>query len=221
MFNKEEIFEDIYSSPDAPQMVEEMYNHLKAEQKRRENFYNEIDEQQKVEFINGEVIFHSPVRIEHNDVTGQLYKLMDTFVDIHELGKVGFEKIMVKFPRNDYEPDIVFFDKSKSKNFEKGQVLFPIPDLIVEVLSKGTEKRDRGIKFKDFENNGVTEYWIIHPFDKFVEQYILQKNKFELAKKTNNGYIESKAIKGFSIEVDAIFDTKKNRLALSKILKEE
>ena len=221
MFNKDEYLDDVFSSPDAPRVIEEANNRLKIEQKRRENFYNEIDEQQKVEFINGEVIFHSPVRIEHNDVTGNLYKLMDTFVDIHDLGKVGFEKIMVKFPRNDYEPDIVFFDKNKSKDFEKGQVLFPVPDLVVEVLSKGTEKRNRGIKFTDFENNGVQEYWIIHPFEKFVEQYILKNKKFELVKKTDDGHIESKAIQGFSVDVDAIFDTKKNRLALSKILNAE
>jgi Uma2 family endonuclease len=218
MFNKEEYLDDIFSSPDAPLVIEEANNRLRIEQKRRENFYNEIDEQQKIEFINGEVILHSPVRIEHNDVTGNLYELMNNYVRGNKLGKVGFEKVMVKFPRNDYEPDIVFFDKKQAKDFTAGQVLFPIPKMIVEVLSKGTEKRDRGIKFKDFENNGVKEYWLIHPFDKFVEQYILKNKKFELVKKTDSGFLTCQAIKGFKIKVEAIFDEVENENAILEIL---
>jgi Uma2 family endonuclease len=147
--------------PDAPS--------LNDENKRRQRLYNDIDEQMKIEFINGEIITHSPVRREHNEATGLLYKLVDTFVRKNKLCFVGFEKIMTVFTRNDYEPDIVFFDKEKSKLFTKKQVLFPVPDFVVEVLSDGTKAKDRGLKYDDYEIHQVGEYWIIDADKEVVE----------------------------------------------------
>ena len=68
---------------------------------------------------------------------------------------------MITLTRNDYEPDICFFRKDKSDNFTEDQVLFPAPDLVIEVLSDSTEKRDRGVKFKDYQAHKIEEYWII------------------------------------------------------------
>ena len=73
---------------------------------------------------------------------------------------------MISLTRNDYEPDICYFNKEKSQHFTDDQLLFPAPDLVVEVLSKSTEQTDRTIKFKDYENHNVLEYWIIHPIEK-------------------------------------------------------
>ena len=100
----------------------------------------------KAEFINGKIIIHSPVKKFHNEISGNLYNILKTFVVEHGLGFVGIEKILVRFTRNDYEPDLCFFNKEKAKKLKKEQSLFPVPDMIVEVLSKGTEARDRGVK---------------------------------------------------------------------------
>ncbi|GAB2598351.1 Uma2 family endonuclease [Spirosoma areae] len=39
----------------------------------------------------------------------------------------------------------------------------PAPDLVIEVLSKSTARRDRGVKFTDYAANGIAEYWIVNP----------------------------------------------------------
>lgn len=54
------------------------------------------------------------------------------------------------------------------------------PDLVVEVLSPGTAKYDRGRKKDAYEKCGVREYWIADPANKMVEQYLLQSGKFVL-----------------------------------------
>ena len=126
---------------------------------------------------------------------------------------------MISLSRNDYEPDLCFFDKSKSKAFKKRQSLFPAPDLVIEVLSKGTAKNDKGIKYEDYQAHNVLEYWMIDPVNEVVEQYRLnKKGKYELILKANKGIIECKAIKGFKISLESIFDEEKNLEELERLL---
>lgn len=214
------IVDEIMASPNAPTIVKQVFNKLEEEQKRRVDFYNEISEYEKAEFINGEIIIHSPVKKEHNDVTTALGTILKLYVESRDLGYLGIEKIMIQLTRNDYEPDICFFGNKKSKKFKEGQSLFPPPDLIIEVLSKKTAKNDKGIKFKDYESHEVLEYWIINPVEKVVEQYRLNKQKkYTLILKSGSGNIESKAIKDFKIEIEAIFDKQKRMEELRNILK--
>ncbi len=53
------------------------------------------------------------------------------------------------------------------------QLLFPAPDFIVEILSKGTASVDKGVKKTDYAAHGVREYWIIDPIRQRIGQYIL------------------------------------------------
>lgn len=195
-----------------------MKSALEAEKQRRKQFYADIDDDMKVEFINGEVIVHSPVKKEHTDVTLHITQLINAFVQIHDIGYVGYEKVMTSFTRNDYEPDVVFFDKSKSKFFKKGMWKFPIPDFVLEVLSKSTETIDRGLKYEDYESHGVKEYWIIDPDKEIVEQYIIKNKKYVLEAKIKKGLISCKVIKGLKLDVRSFFDHKVNLNELKKIL---
>jgi Uma2 family endonuclease len=52
------------------------------------------------------------------------------------------------------------------------------PDLIVEILSPRTAKRDRRDKFRLYEKYGVREYWIVDPLHETIEVYLLQGNRF-------------------------------------------
>jgi len=51
------------------------------------------------------------------------------------------------------------------------------PDWIIEILSKGTAKRDMQIKYELYQENGVQEYWIVYPNDQAVHQFILDDNE--------------------------------------------
>jgi Uma2 family endonuclease len=76
-------------------------------------------------------------------------------------------------------------------------------------LSKSTEKNDRGVKFNDYELHAVKEYWIIDTNRKVIEQYLLQKGKYELMVKVKTGIIECIVLKGLNIPLVAIFNEKK------------
>ncbi|KGK91570.1 hypothetical protein DP73_03070 [Desulfosporosinus sp. HMP52] len=73
-----------------------------------------------------------------------------------------------------YQPDLVVIC---DKNQLKGTGYFGVPDLVIEILSPSTAKKDRLLKFNMYEKFGVKEYWIVEPDVKLVSVFILQGNK--------------------------------------------
>ncbi len=213
------MIEQLLQEPTLPSILSRLQELLEAEQARRQYFYNVVTEEQKAEFINGEIVVHSPVKLRHNSASLLLYRLLGTYVDVHGLGVVGHEKLLITLERNDYEPDVCFFGNHKADLFEDEQMKFPAPDLVVEVLSGSTAQNDRGIKYRDYATSGVTEYWIIDPETKMVEQYLLQENQYELRIKSDSGEIHSVAVPGFTIPIQAIFDEQLNLATLRQLLK--
>ena len=53
------------------------------------------------------------------------------------------------------------------------------PDLIVEILSTSTAKKDYNEKFNLYQENGVKEYWIVDPRSNSVETYVLKDEIYE------------------------------------------
>lgn len=200
-----EIIKQIENSPKGMMIFQSLQKFFQEEEKRRMEFYESVTEDQKAEFINGEKIIHSPVKLQHSRTSFALANSIFNFIKNKNIGEVHHEKLMIRLTRNDYEPDVCYFGYEKSKNFKPEQLLFPAPDFIAEVISKSTENIDKTIKFEDYQNHGVQEYWIIDPEKKFIEQYQLIDNKYQLIKKTDTGIMKCKAIEGFEVNAENIF----------------
>ena len=195
MLNESELT-TLMSRPDLPRIAENINAVLRNEQLARENFRHDLTPSMKAEFIAGEVVMHSPAKAKHLRVT-------------------------VCLTRNDYEPDVCFFNTEKAVAFDGETMQFPAPDFIVEVLSAPTTFRDRGVKWDDYGLHGINEYWIIDCDEQTIEQYLIRsgETKYHLARKLTDGEIESVVVTGFRIPVIAIFNAKQNHLTLQKILK--
>lgn len=213
------VLEPILHSPRLPEYFREIERRLREESERRQKFYDEVTDERKWEFIDGQVIMHSPAMSRHLYAVKHLTKLLDTYVSIRQLGVVHTEKCMCRFPRNDYEPDVVFFGVEKAGDFNAKTMLFPPPDLVVEVLSDSTAKNDRGVKFEDYGQH-VPEYWIIDADQEIVEQYVQRPEGYHLKIKAASGDLASEAVPGFSIPVRAIFDEAENLGTLQQLLKQ-
>lgn len=96
----------------------------------------------------------------------------------------------------------------------------PAPGFVVEVLSGSTATRDRRVKFNDYAQRGIGEYWIIDCDEPSIEQYVLRSGEtaYHLAHKLTEGEIESVIVSGFRIPVAAVFDSEQNQQALKRIL---
>jgi Uma2 family endonuclease len=214
---------EILKSPGAVLIYQEMQTILNDEALRREEFREWLTEDVKAEFINGEIVLHSPVKRGHRLASGRLFKLLDTFAIIQKAGEVAAEKALIALTRNDYEPDICFWDNEKAASFDDNTMLHPAPDFVVEILSPSTKKHDRETKFEDYALHGVREYWIIDPDKQCIEQYALLTPKdtsyLPYGKFFPGQDIKSIVLPDFEIPVAAIFDEKANFEALKKLMK--
>jgi Uma2 family endonuclease len=216
------VLEQLLVMPNLPLLIEQVNTRLFEEKKRRNEFREWITPNIKAEFINGEVILHSPVKRGHLKSSGNIFKLLDTYVDVNDLGDTSYDRGMVSLTRNDYEPDVCFWGNEKAMHFTDETMLHPAPDFVVEVLSKKTQKTDRTTKYNDYAEHGVNEYWIVDPRNKTIEQFWLQSvpaNQYALVAKWQVGdQINSRAVEGFSIPVEAVFDKKACSEALKALL---
>jgi Uma2 family endonuclease len=200
-----------------PQIAQQINEKLAAEAALREKFYDEVTESQKAEFIDGEVIVHSPARDRHIEISDWLLRLLGEWVD-RIGGKLRHEKALCIFTRNAYEPDIVYFGAEKAAKIDGDTLKFPVPDFIVEIVSESTEKIDRGVKFEDYAAHGVKEYWIVDPRDQTLEQYLLDaEGAYKLKIKSSSGEVKSEVLGGFTIPIAAIFDAGVFRLAMERL----
>lgn len=212
---------ELEHSPVLPDHVVHFQQILQDEARRREQFYNDIDEQTKAEFINGQIVVHSPARRDHLKVSFYLGGLLGNFAMQRQLGEVYIEKCLIRCRRNDYEPDICFFTTAKTAGFNGKQSVFPPPDLIVEVLSPSTERNDRTLKLQDYARHGVGEYWIVDADEQTIEQYVLPPGatSYELqARLSKSAGLTSVVLTGFNVPVAACFDATEYRRALGTLL---
>jgi len=143
-----------------------------------EDYLNWPDNQ-RIELINGQIYLMTPPSTMHQRVLREIFTIFSVYLKGKKCEAfcapfgVKFTEKNEKDIKTVVEPDIVVVcDKSKLDNEGcKGA-----PDLIVEITSPSTARRDRVEKFNLYEKNGVKEYWIIEPDLKIVNVFILQEN---------------------------------------------
>ena len=211
---------EILASHRLPEYATIIARRLREEADRRCGFYADMTDEEKMEFIDGDVVMHSPAKNRHSMASKHLLMLLQTWVSGRDDGLVHVEKALCVFTRNDYEPDLVYFGGEKAKAIRPDTMKFPVPDFVVEILSKSTEDRDRGVKFEDYASHGVGEYWIVDPDEESIEQYLLNTDgDYKLKLKMSSGEITSPVISGFTIPIRAVFDADSNRLAVAHLLR--
>ena len=119
----------------------------------------------------------------HVNVTANLIKLIGNYASINKLGVVAPDNFDVHFPDgNLFQPDFIFVSAENAKLLfqSKDSTIHGVPDMVAEIFSRSTMKRDLGIKKDVYERNGVREYWIIDPWSENIQVYLLQDGKYVL-----------------------------------------
>lgn len=150
---------------------------------------------------NGEVIIHIPPKLAHQQVVKFLSKLLDLFVRLFDLGDVEFAPFEVKLQpgRSSREPDIFFVAKERLDRLTQDRMNGP-PDLIVEVISDDSVKRDRSDKYREYQAAGVREYWVIDPRKERQRAdffYLDEQGEYRLFATEEDERAESQVLPGF------------------------
>ena len=134
------------------------------------------------EIIEGEKFLFKKSNFAHALIDGNLLILLGLHVSKKRLGFI-FNQLYVYLPDGNLVfPDIIFIDKSQEKlvieNANDG--FHGVPDMVAEIFSRSTMKRDLGIKKDIYERNGVREYWIVDPWSGSIQVYLLRDGKYFL-----------------------------------------
>ncbi|MDO5655690.1 MAG: Uma2 family endonuclease [Flavobacteriaceae bacterium] len=156
--------------------------------------------EERVELIRGQIFRMSPAPTKYHQqisfaLSGIFYnsvyqKGCEVFAAPFDL-RLGKTNESNEFITTVVQPDFCIFCGENKTDYQGG---IAAPDLIVEILSPGTSKKDKTLKFDLYEENGVREYWIIDPSDKSVLIYVAENGKFIGKKPVTEGDILSSFI---------------------------
>ena len=133
------------------------------------------------EIIGGEKFMAPAANTRHNAIGGRLYMFIGTYLDAKDLGYCFTDSADIHFPDGSlFSPDFSIVLKENEQIITWGGDIYGAPDMVVEILSESTKKRDVTIKKDAYEANGVREYWIIDPWIKSVTVYLLRDGKYFL-----------------------------------------
>jgi Uma2 family endonuclease len=143
-----------------------------------EDFLKTFDDQH-VEWVHGDVIRMSPVSTKHSQISAFLDRLFDAYLALTIGGEV-FQDPVVMRARADLParaPDLQVILPENTGIIKENEVAGPA-DLVVEIVSPESHRRDRIEKFSEYEQGGVKEYWIIDPARKETLFYQLDDSGF-------------------------------------------
>lgn len=169
-----------------------------------EQFLEWDGENQHVEWVDGKVVSMPPISGEHSDVATYLITLFTMFLAHHKIGAIKADPFQMKTGPNlpGRAPDILFVAKRHLRRLHPTFLDGPA-DLVVEIISPGSQSVDRVQKFREYQEGGVREYWLIDPARPRAEFYRRGRNGlFRLFPIGPDGIYRSLAMKGFWLKVD-------------------
>jgi Uma2 family endonuclease len=139
--------------------------------------------EKRYELLDGDLVTVPAPTVLHQAVSRNLEFLLIQFVREHRLGRVFYSPIdVVLGPGGDREvvqPDIVFIGTDRLDIISE-QEIKGAPDLVVEIISPGTEERDQGYKRVLYGRYGVREYWIVDPKAEILNMFQLTATGLQL-----------------------------------------
>jgi Uma2 family endonuclease len=157
-----------------------------------------------VEWVNGRMVFMSPVTEPHENIRGFLNSLIKIFAEAHHRGRVYSEPFQMKTGPDlpGRAPD-VFFVANENLSRVKRLNLEGAADLVVEIISPGSRATDRGDKFYEYEQGGVPEYWLLDPERQQAEFYLRGEDGiYRLVPPDKDGLYHSKVLAGLWLKVE-------------------
>jgi Uma2 family endonuclease len=122
------------------------------------------DDGKRHELIDGEHYVTATPNTRHQQICGDLFALIWNYLEAHPIGRAfGVPLDIVFSPFDVVEPDIQYLSNERAAEVITPQHVRGAPQLVVEVASPSTRKRDETIKRHLYERAGVSEYWIVDP----------------------------------------------------------
>ena len=136
------------------------------------------------ELEDGALIEMVRPRGRHQEIIGNLFATINTYLKSNPLGKVWPEVAVQMSSARVYIPDLSFLSTANLSRFADDIAIQGPPDLVVEVISPSTAARDRSQKLRTYYQAGVPWYWLVESDTLLITEY----------RHTSEGYLVNQTI---------------------------
>lgn len=161
------------------------------------------------EIIDGEHCVTPAPTPRHQKVILRTVRLLDSFVEERGLGEVYVSPVDVVLSRTDVlQPDVLYISRERLSIITEKNLSGP-PDLVVEVLSDSTRRRDEVLKLHRYGELGVPEYWMLDPERKTAKVYRQEEDGLRLAAELSaeaGDVLATPLLPGLTIPLRALFE---------------
>ena len=174
-----------------------------------EDYLQFPDDGKRHEIIEGDHYMTPAPRTKHQRISGRLFVALSGFAASHRLGEVFAAPFdVVLSDENVVQPDLLFISAARAGISTEDNIQ-GAPDLLVEIISETSRKKDEVTKRKLYERFGVQEYWLVDPELEIVKIFKLTQHGYgrasELSKETNDD-LTTEFLPGFDCAVSEIFE---------------
>ncbi len=151
--------------------------------------FGESTDGKRYELFQGALAVTPSPMFRHQELVARMLYALETACRAHRAGRVLPGPVdVILTPKTVFVPDLVLVSNSRAHLCSK-RGIEGAPDLVVEVVSRRTSKRDRGPKRMLYGGHGVTEYWIVDGDAEQLERHLLQEGTLRLAESLGVGAI--------------------------------
>ena len=153
-----------------------------AEQREKRWTYDEyyrLDDDQRYEIIDGQLLMAPAPDTWHQSWLLALATRLDAHVRSQRLGRLFISPVDVVLDlENTVQPDLVFVSAANQGIVER-RGIFGVPDLVVELVSPSSVRRDRYVKQALYARFGIREFWIGDPANRGLEILTLKNREYQ------------------------------------------
>jgi len=161
------------------------------------------------ELINGEIVKRASPNTPHQRASHRLNGIFFKYNEEKKAGEFFQAPYDVYFDEETagVQPDLLFVSKERGFIVHENNGIVGAPDLVVEIISKGSVDKDRAVKKDVYERFAVKEYWLVDPLYKSVEVFRMENDRYRLFSfAEEEGIVESSVLPDFELDVKNIFD---------------
>lgn len=155
------------------------------------------------ELVDGVVVMSPSPTPPHQECAGQILTQLMNYLRDHPVGK-AFMELDVHLGQGAagkdlvYRPEVIFVRSDRLSAMTE-KIVGP-PDLVVEVISRGSRRIDSVTKKADYERFGVMEYWLIDPQNRQITFFRMRDGRWTVVQPQGDTFM-SEAVPGFRLDL--------------------
>jgi len=176
-----------------------------------DDFVQFPDDGLRHELIEGEHYVTPSPNTKHQSVSINLTVLIGSWLERNPIGRLFHAPFDVVFSNYDVvEPDLLYLSNERASDALTPLHVHGVPELVIEIGSPGTRKRDETIKRRLYERAGVEEYWVVDPEIDTIRVYRREAKTFarvvELSSEARD-VLTTSLLPGLEIPLPRVFRT--------------